>query len=197
MSIQLTIPDAEILLYEGSNSPLFGTSYFDALHQGISWRAESITVFGKSYLQPRLIEFYGEQGIEYKYSNKIYQAAPWTDVLMTLRDIAIEVAQAPFNCALANLYRNERDSMGYHADDEPELGDNPTIVSMSFGAERTFVLKHRYRREIRNIRIPLTSESILIMKGATQRYWLHGIEKKTRALGPRINLTFRNVMHRQ
>ncbi|MBM4178590.1 MAG: alpha-ketoglutarate-dependent dioxygenase AlkB [Ignavibacteria bacterium] len=197
MSILLTIPDAEILLFEGIHSPLFGSTYFEELHQGISWHTESITLYGKSYLQPRLIEFYGEQGIEYKYSKKIYTAVPWTDLLLRLRDIASEVAQAPFNCMLANLYRNERDSMGFHADDEPELGDNPTIVSMSFGATRTFVLKHRHRREIQNVRIPLTSESILVMKGATQANWLHGIGKKKRTLGPRINLTFRHVKHYQ
>jgi alkylated DNA repair dioxygenase AlkB len=94
---------------------------------------------------------------------------------------------------LANYYRNERDSMGMHADDEPELGEEPTIVSMSFGATRTFVLKHKSRRDVPIVRLPLLSESILVMKGATQKHWLHGIEKKTRAHGPRINLTFRYI----
>jgi len=193
MSIQLTIPDAEILLYEGSSSPLMGTDFFDTLLNEIPWREETITLFGKTHLQPRMLEFLGDQGIEYTYSRKRYRAIPWTDSLLHLRGIAEQVAQAPFNSVLANYYRNERDSMGMHSDDEPELGMQPTIVSMSFGATRMFVLRHKTRREISPVRIPLHSESILVMKGATQQHWLHGIEKKTRALGPRINLTFRCI----
>jgi alkylated DNA repair dioxygenase AlkB len=193
MSMQLTIPDAEILLYEGSSSPLMGSNHFPALLREIPWRQEAITLFGKTYVQPRLIAFHGEQGIEYTYSKKCYEAIPWTDTLLHLRGIAEDVAQAPFNSVLANYYRNERDSMGMHADDEPELGDRPTIVSISLGATRTFVLKHKSRADIPIVRIPLHSESILVMKGATQQHWLHGIEKKTRAHGPRINLTFRCI----
>jgi alkylated DNA repair dioxygenase AlkB len=179
MSMQLTIPDAEILLYEGSSSPLMGTDYFGALQNEIPWREETITLFGKTHLQPRMLEFLGDQGI--------------AETLLHLRGIAEQVAQAPFNSVLANYYRNERDSMGMHADDEPELGKQPTILSMSFGTTRTFVLRHRTRRDVPVIRIPLHSDSILVMKGATQEHWLHGIEKKTRAHGPRINLTFRCI----
>ena len=193
MSIQLTIPDAEILLYEGSSSPLQGTDYFPALLSEIPWREETITLFGKTYMQPRMLEFLGDQGIEYTYSKKRYRTIPWTTSLLDLRGIAEQITQAPFNSVLANYYRNERDSMGMHADDEPELGEEPTIVSMSFGATRTFVLKHKSRRDVPIVRLPLLSESILVMKGATQKHWLHGIEKKTRAHGPRINLTFRYI----
>lgn len=193
MSIQLTIPDAEIFLFEGVSSPLQGMDHFERLLHEIAWRQESIKLFGKSYLQPRLLEFHGDDGVAYTYSRKRYQAKPWTTTLQDLRRVAEEIAQAPFNCVLANLYRNERDSMGLHADDEPELGSDPVIVSMSFGATRTFVLKHKTRRDVSVVRIPLTSGSILVMKGSTQRHWLHGIEKKTRTLGPRINLTYRMV----
>jgi alkylated DNA repair dioxygenase AlkB len=193
MSMQLTIPDAEILLYEGSSSPLMGTDYFNALLNEIPWREETITLFGKTHLQPRMLEFLGDLGIAYTYSKKLYRAVPWTETLLHLRGIAEQVAQAPFNSVLANYYRNERDSMGMHADDEPELGKQPTILSMSFGTTRTFVLRHKTRRDVPVIRIPLHSESILVMKGATQQHWLHGIEKKTRAHGPRINLTFRCI----
>lgn len=150
-------------------------------------------MFGKTMYQPRLLEFLGDDGVEYMYSKRIYCAKPWTTTLLKLRSIAEEITDARFNSVLANLYRDERDSMGLHADDEPELGSNPTIVSMSFGETRTFVLKHKTRRDISPVRIPLSSGSVLVMKGTTQQHWLHGIEKKTRAHGPRINLTFRLI----
>ena len=193
MSNQLTIPDAGIFLIEGADSPLHGTSFFDRLLAELPWRSETITLFGKTYVQPRMLEFFGDQGVAYTYSKKLYKAREWTPSLIELRAVAEQIAGAPCNCVLANLYRNQRDSMGMHADDEPELGSCPTIVSMSFGATRTFLLQHKTRRDIPRIRIPLISESILVMKGQTQKHWLHGIEKKTRTLGPRINLTFRNV----
>lgn len=193
MSKQLTIPDAEIFLYEGAESPLYGTSFFERLYEEVPWRSETITLFGKTYVQPRMLEFFGDRDVAYTYSKKVYKAREWTPSLVELRARAEQIASASFNCVLANLYRDHRDSMGMHADNEPELGSCPTIVSMSFGATRTFVLQHKTRRDISRIRIPLTSESILVMKGQTQEHWLHGIEKKTRTLGPRINLTFRYV----
>lgn len=193
MSIQLTIPDAEIFLLEGALSPLTNTDYFDVLREEIPWRHDTITMFGKTMYQPRLLEFFGDDGVEYEYSKRLYCAKPWTRTLLKLRSIAEQITNTRFNSVLANLYRDERDSMGLHADDEPELGLNPTIVSMSFGETRTFVLKHKTRRDISPIRIPLSSGSVLVMKGCTQEHWLHGIEKKTRAHGPRINLTFRLI----
>lgn len=193
MSIQLTIPDAEIFLFEGASSPLANTNCFDALFAEIPWRHDTITMFGKTMHQPRLLEFFGDDGVEYVYSKRLYSAKPWTPTLLKLRSIAEQITNARFNSVLANLYRDERDSMGLHADDEPELGPNPTIVSMSFGETRTFVLKHKTRRDVSTVRIPLSSGSVLVMQGSTQRHWLHGIEKKTRAHGPRINLTFRLI----
>lgn len=191
--MQLTIPDADILLYEGAQSPLYGTSYFDRLAKEITWRQETITLYGRTFVQPRLLEFYGDDGVEYTYSRKRYRALPWTPTLQELRGVAESITQGTCNSVLANYYRDQHDSMGFHADDEPELGDQPTIVSMSFGATRVFVLKHRHKAFVPNVRIPLSSESILIMRGTTQQNWVHGIEKKTRALGPRINLTFRTI----
>jgi alkylated DNA repair dioxygenase AlkB len=193
MSIQLTIPDAEMFLLEGAASPLIDTNYFDTLYTEIPWRQDTITMFGKTVYQPRLLEFFGDDGVEYVYSKRLYRAKPWTTTLTKLQAIAEKISNARFNSVLANLYRDERDSMGLHADDEPELGPNPTIVSMSFGETRTFVLKHKTRPDVSPVRIPLSSGSVLVMQGTTQRCWLHGIEKKTRAHGPRINLTFRLI----
>lgn len=193
MSTILTIPDADVLLYEGIESPLAGTSYFQRLHKAVEWRTETITLFGKTHLQPRLIAFYGDQGVSYTYSRRHLEASGWIPVLHELKTIAEDVTATRYNCVLANLYRNERDSMGMHSDDEPELGNEPVIVSMSFGQTRTLLMKHRTRKDLPSVRIPLTSESILVMRGTTQQHWLHGIEKKTRSIGPRINLTFRLI----
>ncbi len=98
---------------------------------------------------------------------------------------------------LVNYYRDQRDGMGFHSDDEPELGPAPVIASVTFGAPRTFVLKHRYRKDLANVKLLLPSGSVLLMKGDTQRYWKHGLPKQTKPCGPRINLTFRRVLDLQ
>lgn len=190
----LHIPDADIELFEKVSSPVSEKDYLQRLITELPWRSESITLYGKTFLQPRLLEFFGDDGVFYRYSKKQYTAKPWTPLLSELRTVAEKLSNASFNCLLANYYRDERDSMGFHSDDEPELGTNPTIVSMSFGATRAFVLKHKTKKEISPIRIPLSSGSVLIMKGATQQHWVHGIEKKKSHIGPRVNLTFRRVL---
>ena len=101
---------------------------------------------------------------------------------------------ASFNSVLLNYYRDNRDSMGFHSDDEPELGERPVIASVSLGEERTLVLKHQLNKLAKPVRLRLASGSVLLMKGETQRYWKHGVAKKTRACGPRINLTFRRIL---
>jgi alkylated DNA repair dioxygenase AlkB len=120
------------------------------------------------------------------------EASAWSEVLTELR-VAIETfTGATFNSVLLNLYRDHRDSMGFHADDEPELGPCPTIASLSLGAERTLVFKHRTRK-LAPVRINLAAGSLLVMKGETQHNWFHGIHKLTAPCGPRINLTFRKI----
>lgn len=154
------------------------------------WREETVRVYGKRHLQPRLSAWVGDAG--YAYSGLRLQPAPFTPLLAALH-AAVETATGhAFNSVLLNYYRNERDSMGMHSDDEAELGPEPAIASLSFGAARTFVLKHKYNKK--TVRIELTDGSLLLMAGATQQNWLHGINKMTRALGPRINLTFRKIV---
>jgi alkylated DNA repair dioxygenase AlkB len=97
---------------------------------------------------------------------------------------------------LLNYYRDHRDSMGMHSDDEPELGPRPAIASVSLGHQRTFILKHRTRKELERVTLPLESGSLLLMKGDTQRHWKHGIDKERRPCGPRINLTFRQILRK-
>jgi len=154
------------------------------------WRGETVVVYGKRHLQPRLSAWHGDAA--YTYSGLRLQPAPFTPLLDSLRQ-AVEAATGhSFNSVLLNLYRNERDSMGMHSDDEPELGPQPVIASLSLGAARTFILKHKYNKK--TVRLELTDGSLLLMRGETQKYWLHGINKVTRALQSRVNLTFRKIV---
>jgi alkylated DNA repair dioxygenase AlkB len=153
------------------------------------WRAETVTVFGKRHVQPRLTAWHGDA--RYAYSGLTLEPLPFTPLLERLR-AAVEVATGRhFNSVLLNYYRNERDSMGMHSDDEPELGPEPAIASLSFGASRALILRHKYRKQ--TAKLDLTDGSLLLMSGATQRNWLHGINKQTRPLGARLNLTFRYI----
>lgn len=159
----------------------------------VPWRAESIVVWGRSYPQPRLIAWYGDAGMVYTYSGIRLTPLPWTKALLDLKNRVEAVAGTDFNSVLLNYYRNHRDSMGLHSDDEPELGERPVLASLSLGEERTFVLKHKRDKSLKPVRLKLVSGSLLLMKGDTQRYWKHGIDKETRPCGPRVNLTFRCI----
>jgi len=158
------------------------------LVQESDWREESIVVYGKRHLQPRLSAWYGEA---YAYSGLRLAPAPFTPLLASLCAVVQDVTAQRFNSVLLNLYRDGRDSMGMHSDDEPELGPDPVIASLSFGAARSFILKHKHNKK--TVRIDLTDGSLLLMSGATQQNWLHGINKTTRPLQSRLNLTFRKI----
>lgn len=153
------------------------------------WRAESITLWGKQFLQPRLTAWYGDTG--YTYSGLTLTARPFTPLLAEIKQAVEEASGRSFNSVLLNYYRNERDSMGMHSDDEAELGPAPAIASVSFGATRTFILRHK--RSKRTVKLALTAGSMLLMAGATQSNWSHGINKQARPCGPRVNLTFRFI----
>jgi alkylated DNA repair dioxygenase AlkB len=159
----------------------------------VPWRAENIVVWGKTYPQPRLTAWYGDSGANYTYSGIRLEPLPWTDALIEIKNRVEEIAGTDFNSVLLNYYRNHRDSMGLHSDDEPELGRRPIIASLSLGEERTFILKHKTRRDLNGVRLKLASGSLLLMKGETQHCWKHGIEKEKRPCGPRVNLTFRRI----
>ncbi|MFN4908722.1 MAG: alpha-ketoglutarate-dependent dioxygenase AlkB family protein [Bacteroidota bacterium] len=194
MSKHSTIPDLEIDFFASHEHALWSESHLQELQSTLQWRSETITMFGRTMLQPRLIAFYADEGVRYTYSRRTFTGLTWTPLLERLRQDACRLAGASFNSVLANYYRDGSDSMGMHADDEPELGINPVIVSMSFGATRRFVMKHRTRRDVPAVELALTDSSILVMRGATQHHWLHGIKKETRPVGPRVNLTFRKVL---
>ncbi len=153
------------------------------------WRQETIVVYGKRHLQPRLSAWHGEKG--YRYSGLQLAPLPLTPLLDTIRHAVEGATGRRYNSVLLNYYRDGRDSMGMHSDDEPELGREPAIASLSFGATRTFILRHKATKE--TLKLPLSDGSLLFMAGSLQAHWLHGINKSSRPLGPRLNLTFRNI----
>ena len=165
----------------------------DRLIDEVPWRAENIVVWGKTIPQPRLIAWYGDKEATYTYSGIRHDPLPWTDGLMEIKSRVEKVADTNFNSVLLNYYRHHRDSMGLHSDDESELGRRPIIASLSLGEERTFLFKHKTRKDVKVLRLKLASGSLLLMRGDTQHCWKHGIEKEKRPCGPRINLTFRRI----
>ena len=189
----LGLPEADVCLLPQAPLWIDHETLFTALQNQLPWRAETIKMFGKTVMQPRLVAWFGDDHCSYTYSGKTMTPLPWTPLLQQLADEVRTLTSARYNSVLANLYRNERDSMGFHSDDEPELGRNPTIASLSLGQERTLIFKPRHNRTQQAVHVPLRSGSLLLMKGETQQHWHHGINKQTRPCGARINLTFRWV----
>ncbi|MFO0723082.1 MAG: alpha-ketoglutarate-dependent dioxygenase AlkB [Myxococcota bacterium] len=164
---------------------------FQALCADLAWGQGKVRIFGKDALEPRLTAYYGEPGANYRYSGHLREPLPFTEGLLRLRDQIAAASGIRFNSVLANLYRDGQDSMGFHQDDEPELGPDPAIASLSLGATRIFVLKKKAEP---GIRIPLVSGSLLVMNGRVQDDYRHGIPKTARPVGPRINLSFRRIV---
>jgi len=148
-------------------------------------------MYGKRVAIPRLQAWYGDKGMDYSYSGIILTAKPWPPVLLELKQQVENKCQSSFNAVLANLYRDQDDTVGWHSDDETELGKNPVIASVSFGDERNFQLKHKDSGE--KLTIPLTSGSLLVMAGETQHYWQHCLPRTKKMKSSRINLTFRQI----
>jgi alkylated DNA repair dioxygenase AlkB len=188
---RLPIDDAEVLLQRGINLGMPYEALIDKLIETTPWRQEEIMVYGKRNLQPRLSAWYGT--VEYAYSGISLKPWPWTETLLKLKQRLEAVIGHQFNSVLLNYYRDQNDSMGMHSDDEAELGKQPVIASLSLGEERSFLLRHKYRKDIKTIKLPLSSGSLLIMRGDTQSYWKHGIAKESKPCGPRVNLTFRSL----
>ena len=186
---RIPIRDDGWLLYdEGFFPPAEADALFAWLRKGISWRQEGSA--GRKF--PRLTSWFADSGISYRYSGVTHLAIPWVPQLLAIKEHIEAAAGTCWNSLLLNLYRDGRDSIGFHADDEPELGVNPIIGSISFGAERTFVLKHPQSGD--RLKYVLPHGSLLVMGGATQHHWRHGVPKTTRPVGSRINLTFRRIL---
>ena len=163
-------------------------NFIDAL----PWESMKIKMFGRDVVIPRLQCWIGDEGCNYSYSGKKLHRQDWTKELLMIKNKISQQAGLEFNSVLANYYRDGQDSMGWHADDEKELGKNPTIAALSFGGERDLVFKNILSKE--TLAIPQLSGALIIIDGQTQQYWQHSIKKTKKFISPRINLTFRNIM---
>ena len=163
-----------------------------SLKSSVEWRQEPILIYGKKVMQPRLTAWYGDANASYRYSGIEMKPLPWFPDLALIRDRIRQQTGFEFNSVLLNQYRDGKDSMGWHRDNEPELGKNPVIASVSFGSSRRFLFR-KYREHEQKMEITLGHGSLLIMKGETQTYWEHSIPKMLKVSEPRINLTFRWV----
>jgi alkylated DNA repair dioxygenase AlkB len=165
---------------------------FDALHAEIPWQQHRLHLFGREVPAPRLSCWIGDADAAYTYSRARFEPLPWTPTVARLRDELAARYGFAFNSVLANLYRDGRDSTGWHSDDEPELGARPVIASLSFGVVRTFRLRAR-TPGAKAFSIDLAHGSLLVMAGDTQAAYQHELPKRVAVLAPRINLTFRHV----
>jgi alkylated DNA repair dioxygenase AlkB len=189
MPQQIDILDGGTIFY---HEAFYAQEKAEALFERI--RAETPWAQERSRLGPfpRLTAWYADAGLTYSYSGVTHQAIEWTSTLREIRREVEAAAKTPFNSLLLNFYRDGQDSIGYHTDAEPELGVNPLIASISLGAVRQFVLKHLRTGE--KFRYDLAPGSLLVMGGTCQHHWVHGVPKTKAAVGPRINLTFRNIV---
>ena len=189
----IQIPDGE-LRYDAS---LLGKNAADLLLDSLlalpDWEQLQLRMFGRRVSAPRLTAWYGDPGATYAYSGITHEPLPWPKPLASLRERLCEAIGLDFNSVLGNHYRDGNDGMGWHSDDEPELGDDPVIASLSLGATRRFQLRHRTRRDLETQSLALSHGSLLVMSGPTQHHWKHALPKTRTCHDVRINLTFRRL----
>ncbi|MDC6351994.1 alpha-ketoglutarate-dependent dioxygenase AlkB [Zeaxanthinibacter sp. PT1] len=186
------LPFDGLVHYHGPLMDLNSASrYMEALLKEISWEHDELMMFGKRIVTKRKVAWYGSEPFSYTYSHTTKKALPWIPLLEELKRRAELESGATFNSCLLNLYHSGAEGMGWHSDNEKELRKQGTIASMSFGAGRNFVFKHRETHE--KISVFLEPGSLLVMKGTTQQHWLHRLPPSKRITEPRINLTFRTI----
>ncbi|MEH3115532.1 alpha-ketoglutarate-dependent dioxygenase AlkB family protein [Pedobacter terrae] len=195
-----TIDSAQNLLPQDGTVNYYGKlfrqseadQYFDVLMRTIEWRNDEAFIMGKHIITKRKVAWYGDEAYSYTYSNKSKTALPWTKELLELKKISEEQTGATFNSCLLNLYHNGDEGMAYHSDDEKALATDSAIASLSFGAERKFLFKHKKTKE--TVTLFLENGSLLVMKDETQTNWLHRLPTTRKVNKPRINLTFRTMV---
>lgn len=192
--LDIKIPNGKITFYEGFFNLEESQTLMMHLIETIDWSQDEVVVYGKKHKIPRLNAWYGDEGKVMKYSGLTLEPKKWTPELMEIKTKIEQMTGFEFNSCLLNYYRDGQDGMGWHQDNEKELGINPVIASVTFGETRPFQLKHIHEKELKKIDIPLSNGSLLIMADETQHFWKHQIPKTTRKLAERINLTFRKII---
>lgn len=212
--IGIRLPDADLLyvpsflaapaadgligaLLANTDLPVAGTDWLAVDPQqvgweNIRWQRDHIRMFGKTVAVPRFSAWYGDEGKSYTYSGLKLNPHPWNDLLQGIREAVEQQTGCAFNSVLLNWYRDGTDSMGWHADDEPELGPNPVIASVNLGASRRFLLRRKDDHQCK-WELTLTHGSLLLMRGRMQHFWQHAIPKEKKITSLRINLTFRTI----
>ena len=165
--------------------------YFHRLMESVDWRNDEAFIFGKRIITKRKVAWYGDQDFTYTYSHSTKRALPWTAELLELKQIVEKASGETFNSCLLNLYHDGSEGMAYHSDDEKDLKNNAAIASLSLGAERRFLFKHKATGE--KITLFLEQGSLLIMKDETQKHWMHRLPPTKKVFTPRVNLTFRTI----
>ena len=189
---RLNLPDADITYFSDFFNIGTANFYFQHLKEKVPWQQDDIKVFGKVHPQPRLTALYSNNGKPYSYANITMQPRNFTEVLLKIKRQIENHTDVVFTTCLLNRYRDGKDSNGWHADNEKELGRNPVIASVTLGQERYFHLKHRTDKNLKQ-KLLLEHGSLLLMQGATQHHWLHQVPKTAKTVGERINLTFRVI----
>ena len=185
--------DAEIKYWPAFIAADPAWALFAQLQEQTQWRQERITLYGKTHDVPRLSSWVADAGVDYGYSNMTMHAESWSETLIKIKQEVEQCTAHTYNSVLLNYYRDGQDSNGWHSDDEPELGRNPVIASLSLGQSRDFHLRHKTKTPLKRT-ITLEHGSLLLMQGATQHRWQHHVPKRAN-VGPRINLTFRTVFN--
>lgn len=194
---ELADPQKNLLPYDGEVN-YYGTvlqnpqSYYERLMEEVAWQNDQTLIFGRLITTKRMVAWYGDEALEYTYSGMKKVASPRNTTLLELKRIVEHLTHETFNSCLLNLYHDGNEGMGWHSDAEKDLKENGTIASLSLGAERKFSFRHKQSKE----RIDLTLEngSLLLMRGTTQKYWLHQLPKSKKITRGRINLTFRTIV---
>jgi alkylated DNA repair dioxygenase AlkB len=188
----LTLPDAELDFRPHWLDVTTADQWLQQLAAETPWEQPQLLIHGQHFAVPRLLAWYGDPEASYRYSGLLHQPLPWTPLLAEIRARVEEVAGQPLNGVLLNFYRDGNDSMGWHSDDEPELGRNPLVASLNLGGPRRFDLRRKGSGRIEHS-LHLASGSLLVMAGATQHHWQHQVAKTRKPVAPRINLTFRLI----
>ena len=184
--------DGEALYWKSVFSSTLSNYCYTNLMNEINWKHDELTMFGRHIVTKRMVAWYGDQALAYKYSNKTKIAMLWTPELSLIKEKVELVTGHKYNSCLLNLYHNGEEGMGWHSDNEKQLKENGAIASLSFGAPRKFTMKHKATKE--KISLELDSGSLLLMRGSIQKHWLHSLPLSKKIKEARINLTFRTII---